>query len=598
MKVNHNNWNLKGVLTILSLMHVFLKKESLLRRRVALSFTLVLIGTVIGIILPVFYKFVLDTFAIPQEGLSTYVLAVIAAYCGVIFLNGLMGPLRELLSVSIAEIIVDRLHIKFFSKITSFKTSLDYLLESPGSALNILERSQKAVLSFFCDIIFFVIPSILEICFAILILSFLYPFKYAFILLMISIAYTWVVITSARNSLRYQKHDNNIRDKCANFLINILDNWELIKYTNTARKHNDYYSRLLNNKHKIVERALGFQCASRIAESLVITTGTVITLIAGIIDVHSNKLTVGGLTLVFSYATQFFFPLKFLGLIFFNIQRNLLSLDELSKIITHSNTELSEGHISLAVRDKGGARVEFRNVGFKYDRENNFCLNSINFTAMPGEKIAIIGRNGSGKSTLCKLMLKKYPLVQGDICIDSINLTQITSESISSTISITPQNLTMFPNTLLYNLRYFNTTASLEVIEELCDSLGILGYINTLPERFETRIQSYNNLFSVGQMQLLGVARCIIKDAPIYIFDEPTSALDPISEKAILNTISRYLKNKTIFYITHNIEVGQKFDKILVIEKGSIKELGSYSELMQKQTFYYNLLKIKQGDIN
>ena len=233
-------------------------------------------------------------------------------------------------------------------------------------------------------------------------------------------------------------------------------------------------------------------------------------------------------------------------------------------------------------------KVEFRNVDFGYSPENRI-IEDFSFTALPGQRIAIVGPTGGGKTTLVKLLMRFYELNKGQILIDDRDIREIPRCDLRRMLSMVLQDTWLFSGSLRENIRYGNMKRSDEDVTEAAKAAHIHHFINTLPDGYEMVINEEASNISQGQKQLITIARAILADAPILILDEATSSVDTRTEVLIQNAMANLMKGRTSFIIAHRLSTIRNADRILFIRQGRIAEQGSHEELMALNGFYREL---------
>jgi len=221
--------------------------------------------------------------------------------------------------------------------------------------------------------------------------------------------------------------------------------------------------------------------------------------------------------------------------------------------------------------------IVFDSVNFSYDPTRPI-LNEMSFTIKPGEKLAVVGASGAEKSTLARLLFRFYDIDQGSIRIDGQDISHVTQSSLRENIGIVPQDTVLFNETLIYNLQYANPKATRDDIIHAAKLANIHEFIESLPEKYETRVGERGLKLSGGEKQRVAIARVILKNPKILVFDEATSSLDTHSEQAILASLNDAAKNHTTLVIAHRLSTIVDADLILVMANGTILEQGSHQE--------------------
>ncbi|MDD2753729.1 MAG: ABC transporter ATP-binding protein [Candidatus Portnoybacteria bacterium] len=238
--------------------------------------------------------------------------------------------------------------------------------------------------------------------------------------------------------------------------------------------------------------------------------------------------------------------------------------------------------------------VVFNDVNF-YFNDGREVLKGVNLKIKAGEKIALVGPSGSGKTTLVRLLLRFYDAISGNILIDGQDIKKVTLESLRNNISLVPQDPILFHRTIMANIRYGRQSAADEEVIKAARLAYCDEFIDNLPKKYETHVGERGIKLSGGERQRVAIARAILKNAPILILDEATSSLDSRSEALIQDALDVLMKGKTVIVIAHRLSTIRKMDRIVVLEKGIIKESGSHKELIAKDTLYKKLWALQAG---
>lgn len=237
-------------------------------------------------------------------------------------------------------------------------------------------------------------------------------------------------------------------------------------------------------------------------------------------------------------------------------------------------------------------KIEFKNVSFSYGKGE--VLKGMSVALKPNTLTAIIGPSGSGKTTFCKLIPRFYDVSKGEILIGGAKITNISTEELMKNISMVFQNVYLFEDTIMNNIRLAKPNASDEDIIYAAKKARCHDFIKSLQKGYETKIGEAGSTLSGGEKQRIAIARAILKDAPIVILDEFTSALDVENERHILQAIDNLVQNKTVIMIAHRLETVRKADNIIVLDKGEIVQEGTHNELITQDGIYKSFISIRE----
>ncbi len=246
-----------------------------------------------------------------------------------------------------------------------------------------------------------------------------------------------------------------------------------------------------------------------------------------------------------------------------------------------------EKNLEVLNKEKAKGNIEFSHVKFGYDKDRTI-IKDFNAKVKTGEKIAIVGPTGAGKTTMVNLLMKFYDINDGDIKIDKISTKQLSRENIHDLFTMVLQDTWVFEGTLRDNLRYNNLNISDEEIMKICDVVGLTHFIKTLPKGLDTTIKE-NDAVSIGQKQLITIARGMIKNSPFLILDEATSNVDTRTEELVQSAMDKLMEGRTSFIIAHRLSTIKNADLILVMKDGNIIEQGNHDQLMKENGFYADL---------
>ncbi len=304
----------------------------------------------------------------------------------------------------------------------------------------------------------------------------------------------------------------------------------------------------------------------------------------------AGTLTFGSLVLFIQYAEMFFRPIMDLSEKY-NIMQSAMASSERIFTILDETPEVSENE-SFQSKLKIGGEIEFRHVWFAY-KHDDYVLKDISFHIQPGEKIAFVGATGAGKSSIMNLILRYYPVNKGGIYLDSMNITNIHPNELRKHFSMVLQDVFLFDGTIADNIRLANASITDEDVIRAAKDVHADNFIQKLPLKYRHPVQERGKSLSVGQRQLLVFARALAFDPAVLILDEATSSVDTETELLIQDAVERLMKNRTSLIVAHRLSTIQNCDRIIVLHKGEIREIGNHQELLAKEGIYYKLYQLQ-----
>lgn len=310
-------------------------------------------------------------------------------------------------------------------------------------------------------------------------------------------------------------------------------------------------------------------------------------------EVIQGTITIGVLFAFVQYVEMFFRPIRDLSEKYNILQTSMASSERIFNLLDNK-TFIHNPENPIPLKDIKG-HIEFRNVWFAYDDEN-YVLKNISFEIKPGESVAIVGHTGAGKSTLINILTRFYDISKGNILVDGIDIRQINKRELRKHISMVLQDVYLFSGTIKSNITLDNNEISIERVKKAAELVGADRFIENLPSKYDEEVKERGSTLSVGQKQLISFARALAYDPKILILDEATSSIDTDTEKIIQAAIQRLLKGRTSIVIAHRLSTIQNADKIIVLHKGEIKEIGKHQELLAKKGIYYKLYQLQYKD--
>ena len=268
-------------------------------------------------------------------------------------------------------------------------------------------------------------------------------------------------------------------------------------------------------------------------------------------------------------------------------QRGMTGIERFTEIMDQ-DIEIFDDEDAVDLENVKG-KIEIKNVGFKYNNNNENVLNNISFTINPGQKVALVGPSGGGKTTLCNLIPRFYDVEDGEILVEGIDVRKIKLQSLRSNIGMVQQDVYLFSGTVRENILYGKPDATEQEIIDASKAAGAYDFIMNLENGFDTYVGERGVMLSGGQKQRISIARVFLKNPPILILDEATSALDNKSEFIVQESLENLAKGRSSLTIAHRLTTVQNADLILVLTEEGIIERGTHQQLMEKRGYYYNL---------
>jgi ATP-binding cassette subfamily B protein/subfamily B ATP-binding cassette protein MsbA len=302
--------------------------------------------------------------------------------------------------------------------------------------------------------------------------------------------------------------------------------------------------------------------------------------------VMDDALTAGTLVAFVLYVDRFFDPIRELAQRYNTFQATMTGCERIFYLLD-TPPDLDDRPDAQELPPIAG-RVDFEDVRFAY-KDGEPVLRGIDLHAEPGERIALVGETGAGKSTVIRLVSRFFDVTGGAVKIDGHDVRAVSQASLRSQLGIVLQDTFLFTGTIADNIRYGQPDATDEEIQEAAKAVGAHDFIAALPEGYQTQLGESGVNLSVGQRQLVSFARALLADPRILILDEATSSVDTTTEKQIEIGVDRLMQGRTSFVIAHRLSTIVGADKIVVMDRGRIVELGTHQELLAAKGRYYNL---------
>lgn len=293
------------------------------------------------------------------------------------------------------------------------------------------------------------------------------------------------------------------------------------------------------------------------------------------------------------YIQMFFRPIRMIADRFNTLQMGIVSSNRIFDLLDNDEHMADEGEYAP---EEIKGEVEFKNVWFAYNEEE-YVLKDISFKVKEGETIALVGATGAGKSSVINLLSRFYEINKGDILVDGVNLTEYDLGALRSHIGVVQQDVFLYSDTIRHNITLGNPDITDDKIAAAADLVGVKKIIDRLPNGYDYNVMERGSTLSVGQRQLISFVRAMVYDPKIIVLDEATSSVDTETEELIQGAIEVLMKGRTSIVIAHRLSTIQGADKIIVLDKGEIKEVGTHQELLDKDGFYSKLYNMQYKEV-
>ena len=310
----------------------------------------------------------------------------------------------------------------------------------------------------------------------------------------------------------------------------------------------------------------------------------------GLNTVIGQTASLGDLTAFIMMIPMLFRPLRQIADKFNTLQMGMVAATRVFKVL-ETDSQIDDTGTRFAKHFKGD--IAFKNVHFSYVQDEE-VLKGISLHVTPGETVAIVGATGAGKSTIINLLNRFYEINSGTICVDNIDIKEMTLDSLRSQIAVVLQDVFLFADTILNNITLNDTNITEETVIQAAKDIGIHDFITSLPNGYHYNVKERGVMLSSGQRQLISFLRAYVTNPSILVLDEATSSVDSYSEQLIQNATDKITKGRTSIIIAHRLATVKKADKIIVMDAGMIVEEGTHDELLQKDNGYYkNLYEVQ-----
>ena len=510
---------------------------------------------------------------------------------GLLIINAIVMYFHTYLSGWLGQNIIKDIRIKLFSHLQNFK--LQFFDKTPiGRIVTRNVSDIETIADIFGQGIASIIGDILQL-FGIVFLMFYINWKLTFISLA---TLPFLFITTYVFKEKVKLSFNNVRTAVANLNSYVQEHiigMNIVQIFGNEKKEYERFKEINQTHLKANLKAVLYYSIYFPVMELFTSIGLGLLIWYGSNQLFSEEVTLGVLVAFIMYLQLFFRPIRSIADRFNTLQMGVVSSKRIFDLLDRNESIKSNEKIKDVKLDGG---VEFKDIWFAYN-DDDYVLKNISFKISKGDSVGFVGATGSGKTSIINLINRFYDFNKGKILIDDKNIEDYNLPSLRNNLGLVSQDVFLFSDTIYNNITLFNDSISEDEVWEAIKKVGAEKFINRLPKKIQFDVKERGASLSVGQRQLISCIRIMLYDPKIILLDEATSSVDSESEMMIQKAISEILKNRTSIVVAHRLSTIKEVDKIIVIDSGEIKEMGSHKELLEKNGFYKKLYEMQYKNI-
>ncbi len=390
----------------------------------------------------------------------------------------------------------------------------------------------------------------------------------------------------------YRRVRSNVAEVNA-FLSENLSGMKVTQIFNQEeKKKQEFFNKTTNLKKSYLREILVFGIY-RPSIYLSAMIGSIFVLYIGYQEVMAGVITAGILFSYYNYVGDFFQPIQQLAEDFNILQNSFASAEKIFDVLD-TKPIITDEKDAIELKSFSG-RIEFKDVWFKYI-EDEWVLKGVSFDVNPGDTVAFVGATGSGKTTILSLIVRNYDIQKGQILIDGIDIKRIKRSSLRKHIGQMLQDVFLFSGTIKDNITLKDDDIDTKEVIASSEYVGANTFIDKIPDAYDHVVLERGNNFSSGQRQLISFARALVYKPSLMILDEATANIDSETEELIQESLEKMMNISTMLIVAHRLSTIQHSDKIIVMQKGEIKEFGSHQDLLKLKGLYYNLYRLQYDE--
>lgn len=557
------------------------------KKTVALTAFLTIVVAFLAPVRPLLIQHTIDEYVVSfdKNGLTIMTLILI----GLLFLEAALQYLQTYLASWLGQTVIKDLRLQTYEKIIGFKTQ--YFDQNPiGRLVTRVVSDIETIAEVFSQGLLIIFGDLLKLL-VVLIFMFVTDWRLTLFSL-IPIPFLIIATNIFKKTIKTAFQE--VRTEVSNlnsFVQEHVTGMSIVQLFNREEVELDKFT-ILNKKHRnahiktVWAYSIFFpvvELLSAISMAALVWWGT-----SGVIE---GYVSMGNLVAFILYIYMLYRPIRELADRFNTLQMGMVSSERVFNVLDTESYVEDKGSI---IPQKFKGDIEVKNLSFGYD-ESNLILKNINFSVKAGESLALVGTTGSGKTSIINVLGRYYDFQKGEVLIDGINFKQYKLKDYRKRLALVQQDVLLFSDTILNNITLNNEDIPFEKVVEAAKEVGAHDFIMSLPGDYHYNVRERGAMLSVGQRQLISFIRAYVSEPDILILDEATSSIDTVTEELIKRSTEILTKGRTSIIVAHRLSTIQKAEKIAVLHKGEIVEIGSHQELLRKDGHYKKYYKIQFG---
>ena len=562
-----------------------------LKTRLGAALGLVLLGKWTGVVGPLLIQSAIDHLNRGRAGGQ----AVFVGFAGLVlgwvalrFIANTAPYVRDAIFTPVSQMALAQSAIETFAHALSLSLNF-HQGKQTGGLSRLIDRGARSTDFLLRSVVFNLGPTVLELLMAAFILTTRFNWRLALVAVATIVVYVSFTFSISNWRIKHRRALNEADSEAAGFAVDALINYETIKTFGSERRIVSQYEAALGQyTSAAVKSNTSLQMLNAI-QSVVLNLGLIVVVLLAGLEVLHGRISIGGVTACILILQTVYAPLFTLGMNYREIRQSFIDMEQMLDLLAVKPDIVDAPNARpLPPASGAGAELVFDHVGYRH-AARSVGLDDVSFEISPGATTALVGPSGSGKTTIVRLALRLIDPQAGRIFIDGVDLREVKGTSLRRAVSLVPQDVALFNDTLYANIAFGDPEASERAIWQAAEAAELSKFIAGLPQKMETRVGERGLKLSGGERQRVGLARALLANPRLLILDEATSALDGRTEAAIQETLRRVRAGRTSLVVAHRLSTVADADQILVIRRGRIVERGTHADLLSAGGEYASL---------